>query len=390
MNFVICHYHEIALKGNNRKFFERRLISNIKSFLPKDYFQFIKRISGRIIIKLTEKGLKEKDSIEKKLKNVFGVVNFSFAINCDQNLKVVQKKALSLLKTKEFKSFRITTKRSNKNFEFKSPEVNEKVGSYIVEKMDKKVDLENFDQNLFIEIVQDYAFLYLEKIEGQGGLPVGVSGKGLVLLSGGIDSPVAAYQMMKRGVEVSFVHFHSLPYTKQEAIDKVKRLVQVLTKFQPQLKLYLSPFTETQKEILLNVPAELRVVLYKRMMNKIAERIAGQKYQVLITGESVGQVASQTLENINSIQSAVQKLILRPLIGLDKQEIIERARKIKTLSVSTLPYEDCCSRFVPKHPATKTKVKELERVEKNIKIENLINNAVKNTKLFKFNFKDNE
>ncbi len=389
MKYIICHYHEIALKGNNRSFFEKKLVQNMKSFLPKDSFDFIKRISGRIIIKLKKKGVQRKKEIKKILKNQFGIVYFSFAEKCDQDIESIKKTSLKLLKEREFKSFRITTKRSNKNFKFKSPEVNEKVGAYIVEKLKKEVDLEGFDQNLFIEIVQDYVFIYSSRVEGRGGLPVGVSGKGLVLMSGGIDSPVASFLAMKRGIEVSFIHFQSLPYTKQESINKVKRLVQILTKFNSNLKLYLTPFSEIQKKILLTAPAKLRVVLYRRMMARIAEQFANKEnFKVLITGESVGQVASQTLENINAIRSAINKLVLRPLIGWDKQEIIEKAKDIQTFKTSTLPYEDCCSRFVPKHPATKARIKDLEEAEEKVNIDELIEKAIKETKLFNFKFKE--
>ncbi len=389
MKYIICHYHEIALKGGNRSFFEKKLVQNIKKFLPKETFDFVKRISGRILIKLNERGVKKKKELESILKNIFGIVHFSFADSCKQELKEIKEKSLDLLKDKKFKTFRISTKRSNKEFELTSPEVSKEVGAFIVSKMNKGVDLENFDKNVFIEIVQDYAFVYLKKIKGRGGLPVGVSSNGLVLLSGGIDSPVAAFAAMKRGIETSLIHFHSLPYTKKEAIKKVERLAQSLTKFQFDLKLYLCPFADIQQEILLNCPAEFRVILYRRMMTRIAEKIAQkQKIQTLITGESVGQVASQTLENINAIQSAVDILILRPLIGRDKREIIEIAKDIKTFNISILPYKDCCSRFVPKHPATKARLKDVKRAEKDLEINQRVQQAVEKIKILEFKFKE--
>jgi len=391
MEYIICHYHEIALKGNNRGFFERKLVENIKNFLPKESFDFVENISGRIIVKLNKNSIKKRKEIERVLGNISGIVHFSFADNCKQDLKVVKKKSVDFLKQEKFKTFRVSTKRSNKKFEKSSQQINEEVGAFIVQEMNKKVKLKKSDVTLFIEIVQNYSFLYLEKFKGVGGLPVGVSGKGLVLISGGIDSPVAAFLAMKRGVKVSLIHFHSSPYTNQESIEKVKRIVRVLNNFQFRLKLYLCPFANIQKEILLNVPAKFRVIFYKRMMAKIAERVANtEKIETLITGESVGQVASQTLENIKVIQSVSDKLILRPLICQDKKEIIEMAKKIGTFDLSILPYQDCCTRFVPRHPATKARLKDIEVAEKELNIEELIEESVQGMELFNYKFINNE
>ena len=257
--------------------------------------------------------------------------------------------------------------------------------------MNKKVNLKNPDANLFIEIVQDYSFLYLDKIKGRGGLPVGVGGKGLVLISGGIDSPVAAFLAMKRGIKISLIHFHSFPYTDQESIEKVKRIVKILNNFQFRLKLYLCPFADIQNEILLNVPAKLRVILYKRMMLKIAEKVAEkEKIETFITGENVGQVASQTIENIKVIQSASDKLILRPLICQDKEEIIDKAKDIGTFDISILPHQDCCTRFVPRHPATKARLKDVEIAEQKLNIKELVEKSIQDMETFNFKFIKNE
>ena len=391
MKYIVCHYHEIALKGDNRGFFEKKLVENIKTFLPKESFNFVKNISGRIIIKLNQNSAENKEEIERVLKNTFGIVNFSFADNCKQDLKIIKKKSVDFLKEQKFKTFRVSTKRSNKKFERSSQQVNEEVGAFIVKKMNKKVNLENPDANLFIEIVQDYSFLYLDKIKGRGGLPVGVGGKGLVLISGGIDSPVAAFLAMKRGIKISLIHFHSSPYTDQESIEKVKRIVKILNNFQFRLKLYLCPFADIQNEILLNVPAKLRVILYKRMMLKISEKIAEkEKIETLITGESVGQVASQTIENIKVIQSASDKLILRPLICQDKDEIIDKAKDIGTFDVSILPHQDCCTRFVPRHPATKARLKDVEIAEQKLNIKELVKKSIQGMEIFNFKFTENE
>lgn len=391
MEYIICHYHEIALKGNNRGFFEQKLVENIRKFLPKGAFDFVKNISGRIIIKLNQNSTKEKEKIIGILKNIFGIVSFSFADNCKQDLKIIKKTSVNLLKKEEFKTFRVSTKRSNKKFELNSQQVNEEVGAFIVQKMNKKVSLKNPDINLFIEIVQDYSFMYFKKIKGRGGLPVGVSGKGIVLISGGIDSPVAAFLAMKRGIEISLVHFHSSPYTSEESIDKVKRIIQTLTNFQFRLKLHLCPFADIQRDILLNIPAKFRVILYKRMMLRIAEEVGKkEKIEAFITGESVGQVASQTLENISVIQSVSDKLVLRPLICQDKTEIIEKAKDIGTFNISILPHQDCCTRFVPRHPATKARLKTIEGVEKKLNIKKLINQSIQEMETLIFEFTKNE
>ena len=391
MQYIICHYHEIALKGNNRGFFERKLADNIKDFLPKESFDFVKNISGRIIVKLNENSASKREEIEKILKNMFGLVHFSYADYCEQDLETIKKKSVDFLKKEKFKTFRVSAKRSNKKFKLNSQEVNEEVGAFIVQELNKKVSLKKSDINLFIEIVQDYTFLYLDKIKGRGGLPVGVSSKGLVMISGGIDSPVAAFLAMKRGISISLVHFHSSPYTDQESIEKVKRIVQVLNNFQFKIKLYLCPFADIQKEILLNIPAKLRVILYKRMMLRIADKIGEKdKIETIITGENVGQVASQTLENIQVIQSVTDKLILRPLICQDKNEIIEKAKDVGTFNLSILPYQDCCTRFVPRHPATKARLKDVEKAEEELKIEDLVEQSVQGAEMINFKFIKNE
>ncbi len=390
MSYVICHYSEIGLKGKNRRFFEEKLVENIKRSLKPHFFEFVKRISGRVIIKLTgltKEGIKKQKEIKASLKNVFGIVNFAFAENSKQEIESIEKKTLELLRGKKFKTFKISTQRSKKEFPLTSQEINEKVGEYILKKakgkrQKLKVDLENPDITCFIEIVEKYAFLYLEKFKGVGGLPMTVSGKAIVLLSGGIDSPVATFYLMKRGVKAIFVHFYAHPYTNKASIQKVTQIVEVLNKFQFISKIYLVPFAKIQKEILLKTPAKLRVILYRRMMFRITEKIAQrEEAQAMITGESVGQVASQTLENIKVIEEVVNLPIFRPLIGQDKEEIINKAQEIGTYDISILPYQDCCSRFLPKHPATKAQLGELKKAEKKLKIEKLVKEAIKTTEL---------
>jgi len=373
-NYFICHYHEIALKGQNRKWFEEKLVENIKRALPD--FESVKRISGRIAVKVKKKGA------EDFLKNVFGIAYFAQVSACSQDMAAIGKEALSMLEKKKFKTFRISAKRSKKDFSLTSQEINQKVGALVVKKLKKKVNLEKPDITCFIEIVEKHAFLYTEKIKGQGGLPVSTGGKAVCLLSGGIDSPAAAFQVMKRGVEIIFVHFHAYPYTGKASIDKVKKITDILAKHQLKNKLYLVPFAGIQKEILMKTPDNLRVILYRRMMLRIAQEIANkEKAKALVTGESIGQVASQTIENIGVIEKAVDMPVLRPLIGQDKDEIVSLAEKIGTFSVSILPHQDCCARFLPKHPATKADFNVTARAEQKIDVKKLVSQALAKTEL---------
>jgi len=375
MDYIICHYHEIGLKGKNRRFFEQKLVKNIKRALPVRSFEFVRRISGRIIIKL-----KKEEGIEDSLKNVFGIAYFAFAINSEQKIEAIKKKALELLRDRRFRTFRISAKRSGKEFPLSSQQINEQVGEFILNKIKvagARVNLDKPDLTCFIEIVEKYAFLYLEKIRGLGGLPVGVGGRAVALLSGGIDSPVAAFRVMRRGVKIIFLHFHAYPYTEKVSIKKAEQLTRVLNKYQHHSKLYLIPFANIQKEILLKTPAKLRVVLYRRFMFRIAQKIAEKEGALaLVSGESVGQVASQTLENIKVIEEAIDLPVLRPLIGEDKEDIISQAKMIGTFDISILPYEDCCVRFLPVHPATKAQLKEVKDVEKKLNIKKLIRQAL--------------
>ena len=390
-SYTIIRYGEIALKGKNRRFFEEKLVANIKEKLSRqlpESFEFIRRISGRILIKTKGSIPNSKFQI---LNYIFGIHSFSFASESSQDINKLKKDCWNLMKDKKFRTFRITAQRSNKNYPLTSQEINEQIGAYIVKKLEKKVhpvklrqghtrftgfnrvNLKNPDINCFIEIVEKYAFTYLEKIPGPGGMPVGTGGKALVLLSGGIDSPVAAYYLLKRGVEVDFIHFHSMPYTSPASVEKVKRLTDIINKFQSGSKIFLVPFADIQKEIMMKVPEKLRVIFYRRLMMKIAEEVARKEnYLALITGESVGQVASQTLENMKVIEDAVKLPVLRPLCGFDKEEIINIARRIGTFEISILPHDDCCTRFVPKHPETRARMEEVKQAEKNLEVKKMI------------------
>lgn len=399
---IIIHYNEIGLKGGNRDWFEKKLVQNIREKMRKDGFvDFeLRRIVGRILLKIVNKKLGNKkdfeelskktvNKIEAILKNTFGIANFSFAKEVSQDIEILEKECWKLLKNKKFKTFRITTQRSNKEFSMTSEEINREIGGYIFEKLEKKnlkpsVSLKNPSVECFVEIVNKTAFIFMKKIKGLNGMPVGTGGKALVMLSGGIDSPVAGYYGLKRGVDVDFIHFHSLPYTSTASNEKVEALAKKLLKFQPKAKIFMVPFAKIQQDIVMNCPEKLRVIMYRRLMLKIAERVAQEKkYLALYSGESVAQVASQTLENILATNDAISMTVLRPLCGFDKAEIIEKAQEIDTYDISILPHEDCCTRFIPKHPETRAKVKDVRDAEKNLDIEKIIQEAVEKMETLK-------
>ncbi|MBL7054071.1 tRNA 4-thiouridine(8) synthase ThiI [Patescibacteria group bacterium] len=379
--YIICHYDEIGIKGKNRRFFEEKLVTNIQTNIDNAFFVFIKRISGRIIVKLSSKGEKNIVEITTKLKDVFGLAYFAFAYSAKQDIESIQTIIFELIEKKKFKTFRVLTQRSKKDFPMLSPDINKNIAVFLLKKMNKKkINLTNPDLTCFIEIVEKYAFIYFEKIICYGGLPVGVSGRALSLISGGIDSPVASYLMAKRGVELIFIHFHAYPYTNKESVDKVIKVIQVLSKAKNKAKLYLVPFADVQQEIFLKCPGKLRVVLYRIFMLRIAEQVATkEKIIALVTGENLGQVASQTIANMAVINNAIDLLIFRPLVGKNKQAIINLAKQINTYEISILPDQDCCSRFLPKHPATKSNIKEVDQAIKKLKIKKLIKLALKNT-----------
>jgi len=371
---IVCHYNEIALKGKNRNFFEGVLMENIVKKIEKEIsseaVEYIKKISGRIIVKIKD-GFKEEDFFI--LRDVFGLSHFSFAEELEQDLEKIKKVSWEIIKEEKFETFRISTSRSEKNLPLKSEEINREIGGYVLEKSGKKVQLKNADIEVFIEMVNKKAFVFAKKIEAVGGMPVSASGKALVLMSGGIDSPVAAYYALKRGVQTDYIHFHSLPYTSAASNDKVIELVKKLRKFQNKGKIFMVPLAPIQKEIVMKCPEKFRILLYRRMMVRIAQEIAKRaKYKALYTGESVAQVASQTLENIAIVNEVAEIPILRPLIGFDKADIIKKAREIGTYEISILPHEDCCTRFMPKKPETKGKIAEVLKAEGSLEIEKLV------------------
>ena len=371
MNSVLIRYHEIALKKGNRAYFtellKRNLLSAVKDLGAKE----IRSLPARVL--LTFRNDVPPATLIERMGTVFGVANFSIVERTARDIDALRARILESLNGRHFESFRIETQRGDKTFPLNSPEINRQLGAAVKEKSGARVDLMNPQFTVTVEIFPRDAIFGFNKIAGAGGLPVGTSGRVVSLISGGIDSPVATYRMMQRGCRVIFVHFHSAPYQDNTSQEKVRQLLAVLTRHQFLSRLYLVPFGEIQRQIVASVARPLRVVLYRRMMLRIAEAIARkEKAKALITGESLGQVASQTLDNMAVIQQAARLPILRPLVGMDKQEIIDQARRIGTFDISSIPDQDCCQLFVPKHPATKARFSEVEQDETKFDVKELI------------------
>ena len=385
MSAVLVRYHEVALKRGNRPYFIDLLRRNLASAVQGLGMREAKSLPGRILLSFVEEA--NRGEIGARLQGVFGVANFSFVEPAPLDLNALQEKILAALNGRPFSSFRVETKRADKSFPLTSPEINHKLGAAIKEKTGARVDLENAEVTISVEILPRHAFFAFDRIGGAGGLPVGSSGRVVSLISGGFDSPVAAYRTMQRGCRLIFVHFHSVPYLDKTSQEKVRALVSLLTRHQSSSRLYLVPFGEVQRQIVAQVLRPLRVVLYRRMMLRIAEAIAKkEKARALVTGESLGQVASQTLDNLAVIEDAATLLVLRPLVGMDKQEIIDQARKIGTFETSAIPDQDCCQLFVPRHPATKARLADVEKAESTLDLPALTQLGVEQAEVAEFKF----
>lgn len=361
---VVLRFGELFLKGRNRYLFEQALEHNVKRAVAHREDVTVLRKHGRIFV------LGANDAaLLSTLEQVFGIASLSPAVFCEKDLDAVTKVALRLAAKQRYnvKTFRISARRSDKNFSFSSSDLGRIVGAAVASSTGFGVDLEDYDLKIGIEIGVDWTFVWSTEIRGAGGLPAGTSGRMVLLLSGGIDSPVAGHLMQKRGVELIPVYFHSFPYTSDGAMDKVIQLARVLSSRQQTTRIYTVPFTAVQELFRDGADPRFLVILYRRAMIRIAEMLAQrEKVQGLITGESLGQVASQTLANLAAIEDAATMPILRPLIGLDKAETITLAKRIGTYDISILPHDDCCSLFVPKHPETKASIKHLRSVESRI------------------------
>jgi tRNA uracil 4-sulfurtransferase len=373
---LVIHYHEISLKGRNRDFFEDTLGRNLKRALRGSGYDRIRRGFGRITVDFKAAN-RLADAVERASK-VFGIANIGVGRRVAQDIHEIGAVALELMEAEPFESFAVRARRSHSTFAMKSSEINEIIGQRIKDATGRPVRLKEPDATVYIEVFGNTALVYRRRIRGLGGLPVGTSGRMIALLSGGIDSPVASWRMALRGAEVEFLHFHGRPYTDPSSIRQVEELLDVLVRYQLRGLLHLVPLGDAQKEIVLHSPANLRVVLYRRTMMRIAAALATQREaQALITGDSLGQVASQTVENINTVSGSIPGVqVFRPLIGMDKMEIIKTAQAIGTFDISTRKYQDCCVLFEPRSPITRATATAADRAEDELDVDALAGKAL--------------
>ena len=385
MRYLIGRYHEIALKGLNRWRFVEQLKRNLR-LIMRDYRIGAVRSEGpRLIVELPDN---MSDAVARERGALlFGVQNFSISRSTPLDMSILRQQILQSVNGTTAKSFAIRTRRENKGFALNSMQVDREIGAAVQAALNIAVDLENPELTINIEIFADSAFFSIGKEPGAGGLPVGISGQALTLISGGIDSPVAAYRMMRRGLRLDFVHFHSYPLLSRASQDKVRDLVGHLTRYQGNCALFLVPFGLLQREIVARVQRPLRVVLYRRFMMRIASAIGAEiGAQALVTGESLGQVASQTLENMQVIEQAAALPVMRPLLGMDKNEIIEQARRLDTFETSIIPDQDCCTLFVPRHPETRARADEVAQAEAVLPLDRMVADAVRGAERTEFTF----
>ncbi|HVE91639.1 MAG TPA: tRNA uracil 4-sulfurtransferase ThiI [Actinomycetota bacterium] len=366
---VVVHYHEIGLKGRNRGMFERMLLDNLRDAIPAGAGR-VEGLNGRILV---HTGGAPRDDVLEAAGSTFGIASYSPGLQVAPSVEEMTSAALELLEPLEFRSFAVAARRSDKQHPLTSNQMNVQIGDRIRQATAAAVHLDDPDATVHAEVLGSRALVYVDRRRGPGGLPVGSSGRVGVLLSGGIDSPVAAYRMMRRGARAVLIHFHSAPFTDRAGTRKAVELAATIARRQGTTKLFLVALGETQREIVSCAPPALRVVLYRRFMVRIAgqlARSAGAK--ALVTGDSLGQVASQTLENLACVDDAAPMPLLRPLIGDDKQDIIDEARRIGTYELSIQPYADCCSMFVPRSPATRASVRECLQAEVSLDVDALV------------------
>ncbi len=374
MNSIVVHYQEIALKGKNRPWFIGRLVRNLRQATIDLDVPHVRPLPGRVEVVLGPSA--GYDAVRSRIERVFGVANFSRAGRTKPDIDVIATALDRDLGERQPPSFRVSVKRTDKRFPLTSPQIEREIGGRIKSARGWHVDLSDPALTIHVEILPNEAFYFFGKDRGPGGLPTGISGRVACLLSGGIDSPVAAFRAMKRGCSVLLVHFHSYPFLSRTSQEKVREIAELLTTYQLHSRLRLVAFGEIQREIVLSVPQPLRIVLYRRMMVRIAERLARQwNAQALVTGEVIGQVASQTLENISTIDAVASMPLLRPLVGMDKEEITAEAQRIGTYPISIVPDQDCCQLFTPRHPATRAHVRDVEAAEQALPIDEWVSKA---------------
>ena len=380
MNSIVVHYQELALKGKNRPWFLARLVRNLREALSDLDVPRVRALMGRIEVVVGPGASRE--IVSERIRRTFGVANFSYAGRTVLDLDAISTAILNDLGDRTCSSFRVSARRADKRFPMTSPQIERELGGRIQQARGWRVNLDEPDLTIHVELLTDQAFYFFGKERGPGGLPTGTAGRVVCLLSGGIDSPVAAHRMMKRGCAVTFVHFHSYPILSRASQEKVRELVNLLTTWQHRSRLYLVAFGEIQQQVVLSVPAPMRVVIYRRLMMRIAEAIANdRRAQALVTGEVVGQVASQTLENLSVIGSVVKLPVFRPLIGMDKDEITAEAKKIGTYPISIIPDQDCCTLFTPRNPLTRARLADIEAAEQALPIDEIVARTAKDAVL---------
>ena len=383
---ILIKYGEMTTKKGNRNFFVKTLASNLEQKL-KDYPCTLEKDMARMYLSYDER---EEQEILNAIHTVFGIHSYHIAYTCESNLEEIKKTLQETIQKEVFHTFKVEVKRSDKSFPQNSVELAPIFGSAVLKnKEGVKVDVHHPDVVVHVEIRKEKTLIYYNEYKGLGGYPVGTQPKGMLMLSGGIDSPVAGYLAMKRGIKIEAVYFEAIPHTSLEAREKVKTLTRKLAKYQGMIHLHIVPFTEIQEEIYKNVKENYVITIMRRMMYRIMEKLAQKnKALAIINGESIGQVASQTLNSMFVINHVISLPVIRPVACLDKLEIIELAKKIDTYNTSILPYEDCCTVFVPKHPVINPTLEECEKEEQKFEFKNLIDQAVEETRVLKI--KDQE
>jgi len=394
VNSIVVHYQELALKGKNRPWFLGKLVRNLRRALSDLDVRTVRALMGRVEVVLGPDAVP--GEVSERISRVFGIANFSYAgrTSIDHgradvmgDFDAIAKAILADLGGRTCTSFRVSARRADKRFPMTSPQIEREVGGRIKEVRGWTVNLDAPDLEIHLELLTDQAFYFFGKERGAGGLPTGTAGRVVCLLSGGIDSPVAAHRMMKRGCTVTFVHFHSYPILSRASQEKARELVTLLTRWQQRSRVYLVPFGEIQQQVVLAVPGPMRVVVYRRLMMRIAEAIARTRgAQALVTGDVVGQVASQTLENLAVVGAVATMPIFRPLIGMDKDEITAEAIRLGSYPISIVPDQDCCTLFTPRNPLTRARLDEVAAAEQALPIDDLVARAVREAVIEQFEF----
>jgi len=391
MRCILVHYHELALKGRNRPYFEGRLVRHLRTALKDLGITQVEALPGRIRITLPDSVAWE--AVKPRVAQTFGISNFLLArsvpldLTSSDPLESLKEAVGNAVVNLTFTTFRVSVKRADKRVRFTSMDVEREVGAHVCRLTGKRVNLSQPELNIRIETLHHDAYYSVQRVLGPGGLPTGISGKVACLISGGIDSPIAAFRMMQRGCKAVFVHFHGRPYVTRASEEKVRDIVERLTEYQLYSRLYQVPFGEIQRDVVVGTPAAFRVVLYRRLMFRIAEELARkERCWALVTGDSLGQVASQTPQNLSVVEEAAQLPVLRPLIGMDKIEITAQAQAVGTFETSIEPDQDCCRLFVPAHPSTRADLDHIRKIERSLDIPSLVKQGLARAELTEHRF----